>query len=1594
VQYRGDHSALVSTPQGLRVESSTVPLRVARGGGPVDLGLVGDRDGFAPARPLTGVSIAKRLGGGVTVGGYGVRVSLLGADVVGGVIGGQDVFFGGVGRDMDAVVAPKLDGADLSVVLRSRLAPEQFRYQVALPVGAVLRAVGGGAVVSHDGVVLARIPAPSARDAQGSAVPVQMTVSGDDLVLTVAHRERDLAYPILVDPEVVVNITEDPGAWEFYSESWSPFYCEGEGSGNSFAGCPEGDPLFSHSGPGGGTSLTITMPSVSLPFIRTRLNKNTEEKEEVEIDSGSAEWWWEPSGNEGITSVEFEDVASSGGTGSEGYIYWYLEACRQFDTWYPGEAAPSSERFMSSEEKTCNKDRGPSEPVVVGISGGAPREKKPTINVEAKISVGAVLVTRPMTGEEEEERRSEKYGESSSAKPNEVRCMLGHPVDCATGNQVETQTDLSVGGRGLGLNFTRTYNSQLAYYQMQNEEHGPFGPGWTSSYSAHLTTRVQCEGLVCNEEIATVHQDNGSTVSFRRFIFKGKEEAWEPIGGPLAMAILEKTETGYAYTLPGQSKLYFNSSGQLTSESDRNGNTLTMTYTSGHLESVSDSSGRKLMFAYNSEGMVESVKDPLGHTVKYAYASGILKSVTQPGESALRWQFKYNSEDEMTSETDGRGYIVTTAYDGLKRVISQKDGLGRQRKWSYAKTPSGTETTIIEPNGATTVEKFDGAGMPASVIHASGTPIAATTTYEYNEAGEPIGVIDPNNHKTEYSYDSAGNRTSEKNADGDQVKWIYDSHHNILTITNPDNETTTIKRNSHGEPETISRPGPSNTTQTTHYTYDSDGDLEAITEPLERKWSYEYDSQGDRVGEIDPEGNKRTWSYNEDSQVTSAVSPRGNAKGEEASKYTTKIEADAQGRPLIVTDPLGHQAKYVYDGDGNLESTVDASGHKTKYGYDADNEQTKVEVPNGVINETGYDGAGQVVSQTDGNKHTTKYVRNLLGEVIEIIDPLGRKTVKEYDGAGNLTHVTDAAKRTTTYAYDPANRLKEISYSDGKTPTVKYEYDVAGNTISVTDGTGTTSHEYDSLGRLTRTTNGHGESVGYGYDLASEQIKLRYPNSQTVTHGYDQDGRLQTVTDWLGHQTKLSYDPDSDLTATTFPAEAGNQDKYAYNHADQMSEVDMSKGNETLASLSYTRDDDGQVSTAVAKGLPGEEKTGYGYDSNNRLVKAGASLYGYDAANNPTKLGSSAYTYDSADQLKTGTGVKYAYNEMGQRLKSAPSGSAMTYGYDQAGNVISVERPAEGKIPAIADAYSYDGSGLRASQTVSGSTTYMAWDLAEGIPQLLSDGTNSYVYGPEGQPLEQINNSQSKVLYLHHDQQGSTRLITGSTGKAEATITYDAYGNTTGATGSASTSLGYDGQYTSSDTGLIYLRSRVYDPATAQFLSADPLRVFTGEPYSYTGDNPVNFGDPTGLLFGIKLPLWAEEGIEGLAGWGDRLTFGATKWAREELGDNNVDACSTAYQAGGYVGLVTAMLIPGEDEVMAGGVVETGATDLSEQLALEEAQAGAGQRIMEGGINDPDYPEEVWAKMQHVHENPDSSSTVIHYWENVETGVREGFKFK
>jgi RHS repeat-associated protein len=1168
------------------------------------------------------------------------------------------------------------------------------------------------------------------------------------------------------------------------------------------------------------------------------------------------------------------------------------------------------------------------------------------------------------------------YGGEGSLAPGQQRSLCGDPVSCATGNFSETQPDIAIAGRGVGLDLGRTYNSQAA----AEGAHGAFGYGWTSSFSDHLVVEKA-------SKLATLYEAEGGTVPFA-----------EGAGGAFTAPVWSQdtlsgtAEAGYTLTLANQTKFKFaGSSGRLESVTDRDGNATTLTYTGeGRLEKITDPSGRKITLAYNAEGLVESAKDPMGHVVKYTYEGGNLASVTLPGETTARWQFKYDGSHQLTEMTDGRKGKTINEYNGSHQLIQQKDPAEHTLTFEYA--PFQTKITNTTTGGVT-LEQFTSGEEPSSVTRGYGTSSATTESFTYNEGGYVTSATDGDGHTTTYGYDGANDRTSMVDPDKDETKWTYDSTHDVETTTTPRGETTTIKREGHGNPETVSRPAPGSTTQTTTYKYGTHGELESLEDPLKRVWKYGYDSKGDPTSETDPEGDKRTWEYNEDSQETASVSPRGNATGAKASEFTTKFELDEQGRPKKITDPLGHTTKYTYDGDGNVETVTDGNSHTTTYTYSADNEPIKVKESTGIVTETEYNGANQIVSQTGGNKNVTKYVRSAVGEVTEVVDPLSRKTTKEYDAAGNLKTITDPLKRTTTYTYDPANRLTEVSYSDGKTHSVKYEYNADGERTTMTDGTGKSSYEYDQLDRLTESKDGHGDTSKYEYDLANERTKITYPNGKAVTRAYDKAGRLEKVTDWLEHATKFSYDADSDLATSVFPTTSVDEDKYAYNDADQMSEVKMSKGTETLASLVYTRDSDGQLKGATSKGLPGEEKPAYEYDADNRLTKGAGTAFEYDSANNPTKIATSTLKYDKADELETATGSTYTYDEAGERTKAKPSsGPATTYAYDQAGNLTSVERPKEGAITKIEDTYAYDGNSLRASQTISGTTSYLTWDPTEEIPVILNDGTNSYIYGPAGLPIEQINNSTGAVTYLHHDQAGSTRLLTGSTGTVTGKCTYNAYGVAT-CEGTSTTPLGYDGQYTSSDTGLIYLRNRTYDPSTAQFLTRDPLAALSGEPYSYAGDNPVNASDPTGLLFGIKLPSWEEAG-EAVAGWGDTISFGVTKKIREGIGDENVDTCSGAYQSGGDAGLVTGALIPGEDDVVGAEVVEEGASNLGDQLTLEEAEAGAGERIMEGKINDPTYPEDEWAKMSHVHEYPDGSKTEIHYWEHLETGTREGFKFK
>jgi RHS repeat-associated protein len=1050
---------------------------------------------------------------------------------------------------------------------------------------------------------------------------------------------------------------------------------------------------------------------------------------------------------------------------------------------------------------------------------------------------------------------SELWGASNSGESGPSPCTTGDPVVCATGNLIETVTDLAVPGRGRSLDFTRTYNAQDAA-----SASGPdaLGWGWTDSYAASLTTDATTGDV-------TVHQGNGATVTFT------PQGSGYTAPGWVTAALTKNADGTFTYTLADLSSDTFSSSGRLISESDRNGYQTTLTYNgSGQLTSATDTEGRSLSFAYNGSGQLTSITDPSGRSVTYSYdGSGNLTSATDPAGNTT--SYGYDSSHRLTSMTDPRGGTTSNSYDSSNRVVSQTDPMGRATTFAYG----SNTTTITDPKGNVTAETFNPYLQLIKLVRGQGTPQAATWSYTYNAyTGELTSTTDPDGHTTYATWDAQGNKTSVTDPLERYTSATYDAANDLTSSTDAAGVMTTFSYDAHHNLVSKSTPltGTSQTATTT-YGYDPShpGDLTSITDPDSNTTHFAYDSNGDRTSVTDPDGHQTTATYNSIGWRTSVVSADGNVPGANPSAFTTTFSYNHDGRVTAVTDPLGHTTKTTYDGGGNKVAVTDANGHTTSYTYDADNELTKVTKPDGSTTSSGFDKDGNLASQTDGNGKTTTYGYDPLNRLTSTTDPLGRTTSYGYDGAGNRTSLTSPTGATTTYGYDAANELTSITYSDGKTPNVTFTYDADGRRVQMTDGTGTTTYSYDSLGRLTGQTDGAADHVGYGYDLAGRTTSLTYPSGQTVSRGYDAAGNLTSVTDWLGNKTTYGYDADGNVVSQTRPNSTSAS--LTYDAADRVTEIKDTGPAGSILDLPYTYDPVNDLKPANATATAQPITQTYGYDERDRLtaatVPAGTTGvqsdgYAYDA-NNLTQITAGSVTtslsYDAADQLTSTTNnvgtTNYSYDVDGNRTKIVDAaGNTTHYGYDQANRLTSFSGPplsAADTTGAVTESatYTYNGDGLRMAKLVTASGVgvnyQFTWDLTGAYPLALTDGTDSYIYGAGGQPIEQISVAGT-VSWLLTDRQGSVRAITTTAGAVTATINYSPYGQTVSSTGTVTSPLGYDGQYTDTESGLIYLRARYYDPATGQFVTSDPLQPFTGEPYSYALANPLDVYDPTGFF--------------------------------------------------------------------------------------------------------------------------------------------------
>ena len=186
-------------------------------------------------------------------------------------------------------------------------------------------------------------------------------------------------------------------------------------------------------------------------------------------------------------------------------------------------------------------------------------------------------------------------------------------------------TDLEIPGRGLPFQLTRTYRSK------QSDVRGPLGFGWHLSYDETLVIGTYRDPGLKSHPAIQWTLGNG----WRQLWVDGDGTGYRPQGGlygklrPLATGLGYQVRTpdgtvrtfGRSFVRPPGSTLVW----VLTRIEDRNGNALTFQIRpaaspgAGVLESVTDTLGRAVTFAYDGSDRLTAVTDFTGRRVEYSY---------------------------------------------------------------------------------------------------------------------------------------------------------------------------------------------------------------------------------------------------------------------------------------------------------------------------------------------------------------------------------------------------------------------------------------------------------------------------------------------------------------------------------------------------------------------------------------------------------------------------------------------------------------------------------------------------------------------------------------------------------------------------------------------------------------------------------------------------------------------------------------------------------------------------------------------------------------------------------------------------------------
>jgi RHS repeat-associated protein len=819
---------------------------------------------------------------------------------------------------------------------------------------------------------------------------------------------------------------------------------------------------------------------------------------------------------------------------------------------------------------------------------------------------------------------------------------------------------------------------------------------------------------------------------------------------------------------------------------------LTITKPTG--QSGGTHSGHDLTNAYNTSGQVTSQTDPDGNETTFNYGGLSLH------DSSDDW---LDSGNTIVTDPDGN----ETEYSFTDGVLTSKTegyGAGSPSAWVYGRDPNTLlKTTVTDPDSHETQYTFDSHGN----ILSSTNPLGDVTTYAYNSfdeqtckalalAASGCGSLTPPTAIT-----GGGSISPPSSAPPKYVTYtLYDTSGSLIYRTTGDyqpgassaSQSRTTYRLYNGESVTLG------TTTDECAASAPDSSLPCATiDPDKTVTQLGYDSTtGDLTSSSTPDGNsggevaKTTYSYDDDGELLTEVAPKGNLSGATAALYTTTSTYTDDGWLHTVTvsetsgDTTARETVYGYDGDGNTTSVTDPRDKETTYSYDADDQQTLVSDPDGHQTLTCYDGDGNVAQTVPAvgvaadsltpascpSSFPTDYGERLASDA----------TTYAYDALGDQTTVTSPAPEgqsgheTTTNTYDVAGLLQSTvsppASNSGGAPNQEtaYTYDDAGEVLSVTkegsDGSNAamTSYCYDPDGDRTATVAPDGNTsltpatcsgsspyqtsseyqTGYKYDSLGEIVSRTRPatsaatDGQTTTYTYDPAGNELTSEDPTGVTVTNTYTPLNEVATRSYSGTSA-------------------------PSVSYT------------------------YDANgNRVAMSDGT-------------GDSSYTYNPFDEL-----VSY---ENG-------NSQTVTYGYDNDGDVTSIGYPLSGSWATGHSSvnYTYDDAGLMTAVTPFGESAIDITNTADGLPDSTSLGatgdTLSTSYDDADNPSEiSLASGATTLEQFSYDYMPSGAVASETDTPAAVTATsdydFDASGNATTLPASTSGSFDHASELTSTVAG-------------------------------------------------------------------------------------------------------------------------------------------------------------------------------------------------